>query len=203
MSTDDVQALAPLNLFPMSSELRTLQGRMASCLLQHCPWTQALHVPPRSLEGSGQCGTFSGGCEWDGEQPRARSSSLLSRLGSWLFLEPQYQHQTEFCGSKGQKDLRDFRSSPSLNLWASFAVFCFSPQGSEKFCKIRWTGFWLSVGFFCLFHFWSVEGTTATNTDSCDDFEMSRTKKCSLSPSPNLCMHSASTTLRPVPLAEL
>lgn len=40
--------------------------------------------------------------------------------------------------------------------------------------------------FLFLFHFRSVEGNTATNTDSCDNFEMSRTKKCSLSPSPNL-----------------
>lgn len=42
---------------------------------------------PRSLEGSGQCGSF-GGSEWDGEQRRAPSSSLLSRLGSGLLLEP-------------------------------------------------------------------------------------------------------------------
>lgn len=100
----------PYELRPEDSARK--DGKLSPAALSLEP---GLAWAPRSLEGSGQCGTF-GGSEWDGEQLRAPSSSLLSRLGSWLFLEPQYHHQTEFCGSQGPKDLREFGSTLSLNL---------------------------------------------------------------------------------------
>lgn len=83
---------------------------------------------------------------WDGEPLRAPSRSHPSRLGSWLFLEPRHYRQPEFGGSKAQKDCRAFRST--LSLAASFAVFYFSSQGSEKFYKLRLAGFWLSISVF-------------------------------------------------------